>query len=412
MFLRAMATGKGPNAEGIVIGSSKLTSSSSPRTRSSPVNTLAPQMNGGIVGVYQTTFYPSTTTASQATPIRLKASEERTDVDVMLRPTRAAEVSGILMDDAGPVGHFGVHLMPADMGDGSTVLEVATTTTDPRGGFVFPLVPAGNYIIRALRPRPVPARGQTPPNAMSIADRGGAWAAVPVAVADRNVGGIVVTLRGGVRVSGRYIFRGSSTPPSPDRLSQLRVIVSMSQPLFRDAVPASVAGADASGAFSIDQLSPGRYAVRIGDLAPTWTVESMSVAGRDATDGIISVDEDVADMEIVFTDRPAAISGVVRGATLAPDSTASVLLFPTDRQRWRDARGAERTFVIARTRANGAFTLANVPPGNYLVAAVADTAAADWPDQKFLEKVAPLATSVHVTGGQAMTIDLMTMMIR
>jgi hypothetical protein len=233
-----------------------------------------------------------------------------------------------------------------------------------------------------------------------------------VSVADRNVGGIVVTLRGGVRVSGRYIFRGSSAPPSPDRLSQLRVMVSMSQPLFRDAVPASVAGADASGAFSIDQLSPGRYALRIGDLAPTWTVESMSVAGRDAADGIISVDEDVADIEIVFTDRPAAISGVVRDVSLAPDSTASVLLFPSDRLRWRDARAAERTFVIARTRANGAFTLANVPPGNYVVAAVADTSAADWPDQKFLEKVAPLATSVHITSGQAMTIDLKTVMIR
>jgi len=170
MFLRAMATGKGPNAEGIAIGSSKLTSSSSPRSRSSPINALDPQMNGGIVGVYQTTFHPSATTASEAAPIKLKASEERTDVDVTLRPSRAVELSGVLMDDAGPVGHFGLHLMPADTGDGSSVLEVATTTTDPRGGFVFPLVPAGNYVIRALRPRQLPSRGQSAPEAKSIAE--------------------------------------------------------------------------------------------------------------------------------------------------------------------------------------------------------------------------------------------------
>ena len=86
--------------------------------------------------------------ASRATPIVIRSGEERSDVDVQLQPVRTVEVSGTLMDSSGPVPHFGVHLMPAEAGDGASVLEVATTSTDARGAFVFPLVPSGSYTLR------------------------------------------------------------------------------------------------------------------------------------------------------------------------------------------------------------------------------------------------------------------------
>ena len=60
-----------------------------------------------------------------------------------MQPVRAVAVSGTLTDDAGPVPQFGVRLMPRAAEDGSGVIDVASTSTDARGRFTFPLVPQG-----------------------------------------------------------------------------------------------------------------------------------------------------------------------------------------------------------------------------------------------------------------------------
>jgi hypothetical protein len=184
------------------------------------------------------------------------------------------------------------------------------------------------------------------------------------------------------------------------------------QAWFRSA-PRSPAASLDGGSFSIDGVSPARYLVRVPDIAPGWTLESISVGGRDVTDATVSIDAEIGDIEAVLTDRAATVSGTVRDPTTAlPDGTASVMIFPADRQRWRDARVSTRTFLIVRTNASGAFTVANIPPGNYLAAAVPDPVAGDWPDQKFLEKLAPLANSLRISSGQAQTITLNTVVLR
>ena len=416
MLVRAMNTGGRPNTVGILAGSSKLASgkmASGDTMGTGPINTLEPRIQSGALSVYQTTFHPAALTASQATIIKLKPGEERVDIVVALHPTRAGEISGVLTDDMGPVSNFGLHLMPTDDGDGSSVLEVATTVTNPSGAFVFPLVPSGSYVIRALRPpRPPAPPGQTPLVAKSTADRVGAWATVPVSIAGQNVTGVSVVLRPGVRVAGHLRFQGTAAPPTPDRLRQVMVTLAPAQELFRSAPRSPSAPLDTAN-FTIDGVSPGRYVFRIPDIAPGWTLESISAAGRDVTDAAIPVDAEVSEVEVVFTDRAAGVSGTVRDpATALPDGTASVVVFPADRQRWRDARASTRTFVIARTNASGAFTIANVPPGNYLVAALPDRVAGDWPDQKFLEKLAPLASSLRVASGQSQTVTLNTVVIR
>jgi hypothetical protein len=83
-----------------------------------------------------------------------------------------------------------------------------------------------------------------------------------------------------------------------------------------------------------------------------------------------------------------------------------VFLFPSNRARWVDARFGSRTFRVTRTSSTGAFTWTAVPPGDYLLVAVSDESAGDWPDEQFLVKLASLATPVKVSQGQAVKADL------
>ena len=255
-------------------------------------------------------FFPSAVVASRATPIVLRSGEERSDVDVHLQPVRTVEVSGTLMDSSGPVPHFGVHLMPADAGDGASVLEVATTSTDARGAFVFPLVPSGSYTLLALRTDPASGGGSSPPAApRTVSEAPGAWATQPLAVGDANVGNVLLTLRGGVHITGRVEFSGASERPAGARLRQLvPITVSRAQPLFRQSIGPAEVPLTATGGFRSSALSPGRYllGLQIREAAPTWTLQSVTAGGRDVTDAVMTIgDTDVNDVVVVVTDQPA-----------------------------------------------------------------------------------------------------------
>ena len=193
-------------------------------TPQSPTNILAPASTERRF-IYQSTFHPSATVLSRATPIRVRSGETHAAADVQLQPVTAVEVAGRLQDDGGPVAQFGVHLLPADAGDGTAVLEVAVTSTDARGQFVFPLVPPGSYRILAVRTGavPNPAGRGAPPTPRTMSEQVGAWAEQLVAVGDQNVGNLALTLKAGVqnqrprRVSGHARSTGCRSAASVRR---------------------------------------------------------------------------------------------------------------------------------------------------------------------------------------------------
>src|SRR6185295_15376383 len=138
------------------------------------------------------------TTTRGATAIAIRSGEERAEVNVHLTPVPGVEVSGTLLDAGGPVSGFGVHLLPGDDGDGMSVLEVAATSTDARGAFVFPVVPSGNYTLLAMRTAPAPGQGPT-----TVSESPGAWASQSMTVGSDQVSNLVLTLGAGIQIGGR-----------------------------------------------------------------------------------------------------------------------------------------------------------------------------------------------------------------
>jgi hypothetical protein len=386
---------------------------------SSAANVTAPPVSATSERfVYQSTFHPSSFTTRDARAITVVSGQTQEGIEIRLRPVRAADVSGVLADSSGPVPNFSVHLLPADTGDGASVLTTASTATDSQGAFTFPLVPPGQYTLWSFK-APTPPRAGGPPAAAAPpppsrpAEAPGAWANQPVTVAQSSVDNVSVVLRAGVTVSGRVEYRGSGARPSADELRPLAVLIGRAEPIFRSA-PAPQRGViDASDHFSVAGNAPGRYVIRVADT-PAWRLESVSIGGIDRTDEVVTIgDEGLAGVVIVLTDRAAQISGTVQSAGAAGgDQTATVFAFPADPRRWPSSTAQLKTFRTARTTRTGSFLIPAMVPGDYLVAAVPDEQTQGWPDRAFIQRLTAFATRHTLAPSDRQVITLRTGAVR
>ena len=178
--------------------------------------------------------------------------------------------------------------MPAETTDGSSVLEVASTSTDGSGAFAFPLVPAGQYSIVALRNASSGNPGGPPGSAAPPVV--GEWASQPIVVGDSDVTDVVVSMQPGARVSGHVEFMGGSDRLPAARLQQLAITATISQAKFRNASASpGPSRLDADGRFDFNGVVPGRYRFRAPAAAP-WVVQSVVVDGRDVTDTPLTIE--------------------------------------------------------------------------------------------------------------------------
>lgn len=388
---------------GIAVGGSLISTTAWPNS-----NAVPPVAGSEGMRIYQTTFAPSATTLSTATPVTVHAGEARLGVDVTMTPVRPVAVSGTLIDELGPLADFGVQLFTHESDARAVPFSVARTSTDAAGRFVFPLVPPGAYRVVAQRlatTRFGPDVVLPPPGPPRAADRVGASAEQSIVVGDRDVTGIALQLGLGAQVSGRVEFRG--TRPDPATMREWLVFVTPLDPMSHNFPPRPYSVTpDAKDGFAIRDVAPGRYVVTITDR-PDVSLFAVMVGGRDVTERPFTVEgKDLQDVVVELTDRPAEIAGTVRRRTGSPDPDAGVVLFPTDRTRWSEVRNGARMFRSARVSSTGTFSVKPVLPGDYFVAAIADDATADFPDTKFLDALAAVATTVRVAAGAASSVTL------
>jgi Carboxypeptidase regulatory-like domain len=414
-----MANAPSPRTGGVRVGNSLISTTPDPVRFSAEAlisNALPPLRDRDGILVYPTTFFPGATRLAQAARITLASGEERSSTDVQLKPVRAGSITGILVDDAGPVPSVGLHLMPADMGRDGSVLEAATTASDSRGAFSFPAVPAGQYTVLVWRTGGVPTSGAQQPSATPtrVGEMSGGWARQSVTVGTRPVESLTVTMHPPVTVSGQVLFEGASDQPV-ERLRTALFTIFPVDDLFRTPGPAPGGRTDPAngGRFSIKSVSPpGRFMLGVPSLPTPWTLQSITLAGRDVTDTPFEIaDADVDGVSITFTDRPASISGTV-AIPAGAESDVTVFLLPSNRSRWPDARTSTRTFRLLRAGLKGAFTIPSVVPGDYLIVAISDATAGDWPEEQFLARIAAVATPIRVAANQQVTTALKVSTVR
>jgi uncharacterized protein (DUF2141 family) len=374
----------------------------------------------GAILVTPTTYFPSALVASQAQPITLGSGEERAGVDIMLRSMPSTFIAGRLMGPDGPAANWALHLVASDTGDLTTDPQVASAITDADGSFMFLGVPAGSYVIQTVRTNPgggpvSPAliNGQpivvtSPPGAPATAQvvvPPTLWTATPITVGPEGLRDLGVTLRAGLRVSGRVEFDGSSERPPATRLQTVTVLLDPADGRQRAAM--APARLDGSGQFMTVGHLPGRYVVRVTNPPGGWTLKSVMLGGTDVSDMPLELDaRDVSGLVVTFVDRSTDLQGAVRDPQGKPDRDAAVGVFPLDNRLWTNAGSVSRRMRMTRTTSAGTFSFAGLPPGEYGVTAFSEEFAGDWPDARFIEQLSRSATRVTLLEGGKQSLDL------
>jgi hypothetical protein len=398
--------------------------------------TAAPlQQAGSPPAVYPTIFYPAAAAIGEATVVPVRSGDERTSVDLQLRPVQTARVTGTVIAPDGPAANVGVHLVGAGARDLTGAIDVAVTLTNGSGAFTFPAVPPGPYTIDVLRPPREPAHidhgssisvtpGGTvtlggnvppagPPPPPPVPLDATLWARLPLVVSDGNLEGVIVPLNAGARVTGRVEFEGTADKPAGSALTGIRINLDPADgSRLADTGLAFQAGRpDEDGAFRTFGVPPGQYVLRANPPAG-WTLKGAFLNGRDLSDAPFDLEtRDLTGVVLTFTDRPASLTGHVRSGQ-AIDPAAVVIAFPTDPSAWIGRGPFPRRVRTARAGVDGTYTITALVPGEYYVAAVAEEGFADWQDPALLAALSRIARQVRVTDGERRTQDLTTAVVR
>ena len=241
---------------------------------------------------FQPTYFPGTSSASQAKCVTVAVGQTVADADFALVPGHAASISGIAVDSAGrPLQSVGLgQEFRSPIGLGAANFGGLTTTVGPDGRFTFRNIPAGEWVVRASN---------------RAADRP-ETAAVPIVVDGVDLDNISVVTSAGWSVTGQFVTDNGTPPPFPRE----RIAI-MGRPR---AAPTPVAGrGEVSGdwTFTIrDVVGQARLQV---DPPDGWTVKAIWHDGREITDTPIDLKsgEVLSGVQVVLTDRVTTVRPAV-----------------------------------------------------------------------------------------------------
>jgi hypothetical protein len=348
-----------------------------------------------VVAVYRTTLFPTATKLGDATSFTMRAGGERSGVDITLRPVPTARVSGRIESPEGPVGPTAVRLIPA--GDAllsvGTGFDVATALSDATGRFTLLGVPEGQYVAWVEKRMPA-AAGEGPEQRPLL------FASETITVGFGGTAELALTLRRAPRIAVRLDSRDLGAKPQ----------------MFEIWVEAVGPGGRAM--FVPDQrgtagapMVPARYLITTyaGNGNQCMAITSD---GRDVSDEPLVLQDDDVEVTIVCGAPPTRLSGTVRDDRGSPDGDAMAIVFPADRRFWSGVGLRARRKASAFTSSSGSFSLANLPPGDYLVAALPVGGSDFWQDPQVLDKLTSVATRVSLLAGETRTVDVRTVKIK
>ena len=158
--------------------------------------------------------------------------------------------------------------------------------------------------------------------------------------------------------------------------------------------------------FELQDVPRGRYWVIPYMPGTRWTAERVVSADVVEADTVLTVAHNGT------IDAVVTLGDTVRGSLLAtvelgkyePPGTIRVVLFPVDSSTWDHPLRSLRMFQSAMRRIDGAFSITDIPEGEYYVARDSSLTADLGMSAIRLRQLAPTAHRVTIRNGQTTTV--------
>ena len=358
--------------------------------------------------------YPTAPWPTDADVIAIGGGEERTRVDMAVPdgPPPAHRVSGRIQGlEFSPLGQKISLVLAAVSNHLPSHLEIASTTIEANGVFVFDRVPPGHYLIRSLlwpgadpeRHNPPgigPPTQQVPIEAPNQAPN--AWLSEELVVSNADVAGLEVRARPGARVRGLITL----TPELlPYIFSQAWITATSLDGWNLASLP--LGRVERDGTFSSPALPPGKYSIVPSGVGNLWFPESATLQDRDVVGSGVEIGErDVHELTVTLSSLKARVLGPVTDNAGRPRPDAHILFFRQNGS-WQSGRNGLYGIDVGFQRTNraGQYDL-NLNAGEYFIVALARNPSDVWQDAAFLRSLIPEATKVTLARGRVMTLPL------
>ena len=294
------------------------------------------------------TFFPDATSIDNAASVQLQTGQNLTGTDIRLRTVPTYHVRGRLAGARTSLHGLGVSISPRDSGI-TVFLEGGNVSK--KGTFDLGGVPTGSYALNLYEESSdFHMLGTT---------------LVEVSGSDVNDVAINVvpagTLRGRIQVESAT--PGTSEAPN---LSSVRVVL---QGTNESAYGSGEVYAKSDGSFSIENLNPGRYGLRLFPTLDGTYIKSVQLSQQEMLGKELDFSQGVSGaLLITLSYGVAEVSGTVQlpqqeagsdSSLNKPASVASIVLLPDELRP--DGSGIE----YGNTTQTGTFSIKNVPPGRY-----------------------------------------------
>lgn len=368
------------------------------------------------------TFHPAAMHPANATLITLRSNEERSDVHIGVTVGALATISGRVIGLPDAMSATAIRLQPVVRTGGPVLSGREADHVDADGSFRFVGVPPGDYTLL------VRYRGPDPPtlNANGLAQRLGLrsasaarpgaappaqndislWSHTPIAVDGRDQVDLQIPVAAALRLPG-HVRLSENGAVQPFRANGGR-LERLDEPVGDPPIGSSVR-ADDEGGFELEGVIPGRYRFRWTILPPGLTLKSITFGGRDVTDMPFMIEDGRApafEVTLVPNDTATLPGRIITTGTDAPPD--AVVAFPADRRLWDEPTVAERRFVRARPSQLGNFTFEDLPPGDYVIAAISarDHIMHTWQTPSRLEALASTGRPLTVVPGDNPAVEI------
>ncbi len=319
---------------------------------------------------YGVSYYPGTAEAASASAVEVSPGETLDGMDLTLRPTRTATISGRIV---GPASGLTIGLLKSAE-DGST-WNTNMDTGDTGGKFKLQGVSPGSYFLTA--------GGTVGGQHLS--------ASMPIQVGTADLEGIELHLQLPIDIAGQIRVEGKTGL----KLSGRNVVLD-------NHGMRSMSKVNEDGSFTLQGLQPAVYAASVEGPDDLY-LKAVRLAEKDVTQSGVDLTQGAGEsrLTVVMSADGGEIDGVVSDDQSRPVAMAIVTLIPLA------AQPVKSLYKWTQTSPAGHFHMRGIAPGSYKLFAWEDADPNQvLYDPDFLTPYDSLAKSIEIAEGGKESVQL------